>query len=235
MKFYQEIAKYYDDIFPVKDLTLQFVESRTPKGGNILDVGCATGGYAVALAKSGYTVKGIDLSDEMIVKAKQKGKGLENLHFSKEDIFNADESKQYNTIYCIGNTLPHFLGLKQIEMLLSKLKKLLKPEGKLIIQTVNYDRILKENVDSLPTIKNPDNDLKFFRNYSLTDGFINFETTLQVPEKQLTNNVRLYPITSKEIMEMLSKLEYRKINVYGAFNEAPFELTSFPMIISCSK
>lgn len=41
-----------------------------PPGGLILDVGCGTGRHSIELAKRGYTVTGIDLSTEMLARAK---------------------------------------------------------------------------------------------------------------------------------------------------------------------
>ena len=38
----------------------------------ILDIGCGTGRHAIELAKRGYRVKGIDLSGNMLSRAKEK-------------------------------------------------------------------------------------------------------------------------------------------------------------------
>src|SRR4030042_589240 len=42
------------------------------KGKKILDLGCGTGNYAIAIAKKGGTATGIDSSEEMILLAKEK-------------------------------------------------------------------------------------------------------------------------------------------------------------------
>lgn len=51
----------------------------------ILDVGAATGAYSIPLAKLGYDVTHLDISDEMIRTAREKAKGLDNICFVKQD------------------------------------------------------------------------------------------------------------------------------------------------------
>ena len=40
----------------------------------ILDIGCGTGRHAIELAKRGYQVTGIDLSDSMLMRAQENAK-----------------------------------------------------------------------------------------------------------------------------------------------------------------
>lgn len=46
-------------------------------GAKILDIACGTGNYTVALEKSGLQMTGSDISNEMIVKAKEKSKTID--------------------------------------------------------------------------------------------------------------------------------------------------------------
>ena len=72
MSFYDEIAPYYDAIFPLNRAQIGFVENcvETPYAGKrILDVGCGTGDLALSLAEAGFNVTGIDSDMEMIRRA----------------------------------------------------------------------------------------------------------------------------------------------------------------------
>jgi 2-polyprenyl-3-methyl-5-hydroxy-6-metoxy-1,4-benzoquinol methylase len=42
------------------------------KASRILDIGCGTGRHSIELAKRGYTVVGIDLSESQLKRAKEK-------------------------------------------------------------------------------------------------------------------------------------------------------------------
>jgi len=51
----------------------------------ILDVGAATGVFSIPLAKMGFDVTHLDVSDEMIRIAREKAKGLDSICFVKHD------------------------------------------------------------------------------------------------------------------------------------------------------
>ena len=54
------------------DLTWRYLEEYLPQTGNILEIGAGTGRYTVELAKRGYIVTAVDLSDALIEFAKQR-------------------------------------------------------------------------------------------------------------------------------------------------------------------
>jgi ubiquinone/menaquinone biosynthesis C-methylase UbiE len=64
---------------------IPFIASYIPKGSNIVDLGCGDGYGAWKLAKAGYEVTGVDLSVEMIEKAKARGEN-EQLRFVQGDL-----------------------------------------------------------------------------------------------------------------------------------------------------
>jgi SAM-dependent methyltransferase len=49
-------------------------ELHLPAGGSVLDVGCGTGRHAIALAGRGHAVTGLDLSSEMLARARQSAR-----------------------------------------------------------------------------------------------------------------------------------------------------------------
>jgi len=70
-------AGAYDALYGEKNYSLEcdMIEALligSSKGGNLLDLGCGTGNHAVPLADRGYTVTGVDLSDAMLERAREK-------------------------------------------------------------------------------------------------------------------------------------------------------------------
>lgn len=79
-KWYQELftnyaEKYENEVFTQGTMgEVDFIESEInhDKNCRILDVGCGTGRHAIELAKRGYSVTGVDLSVNMLDKAREK-------------------------------------------------------------------------------------------------------------------------------------------------------------------
>ncbi|MBM7624728.1 class I SAM-dependent DNA methyltransferase [Sporohalobacter salinus] len=235
MNFYKEFSDYYDNIFQTKNNKVEFLVDNVKDKGQILDVATGTGNYAIALGKKGYSVRGLDLSKAMINQALNKIKDKElDVKFKVEDMKNLTniyKQQNFNLIYCIGNSLVHLENEQEIKDVLNQAYSLLKNKGKLIIQIVNYDRILTKNITSLPTINNEEKQVKLVRNYALEDEKVNFKTKLITPQGQFENSVLLYPLKSGQLREMLNAIGFAEVNLYGDFNYNDYKAyNSFPLI-----
>ena len=73
---YDGIADWYDTEFqpsPLESETWQMLVDLLGDGaGSLVDVGCGTGSYAAGLARRGWTVTGVDLSEDMLRRAQAK-------------------------------------------------------------------------------------------------------------------------------------------------------------------
>ncbi len=233
-KFYTEISKYYDYIFPTANAKLGLIRELagdTPK--DILDVACGSGGYSKKLKNLGYNVTAIDLDNAMISQLKEIDGEIDARVLNMLDIDRLN--KKFDLIFCIGNSMVHLNDNEEIQRFLEKCKNSLKPGGHLLIQIVNYDRILENDVKSLPTIENKEIGLIFERYYEYLPEKhkIDFKTVLKVDGLNLENHVLLHPITSKELIGLLERLEYKNIKLYGNFNKDVYEpMKSFPLVIT---
>jgi SAM-dependent methyltransferase len=74
---YDGIADWYDAEFqpaPLESETWRaLVELLGDGDGALVDVGCGTGSYAAAVAERGWTVTGVDVSEDMLRRAREKG------------------------------------------------------------------------------------------------------------------------------------------------------------------
>lgn len=245
MGFYEELSRYYDIIFPMNLDTLNFINKRLKPNSRVLDIACGTGNYSIELAKLGKKVDGIDLDEEMIYKAKDKGK-TEGLYID----FKADDMKKiselfnkndYDLAFCIGNSLVHLNDKEEVFNLIKKIYSLLKADGGVIIQIVNYDRILKYNLDHLPTITRQDHGVEFIRNYELDikgeKVYFNTEIIVNRDNEELkySNSIPLLSLLSKDLKEILQEAGFREISLYGSFKEEEHNDSSFATIIHAIK
>ncbi|HAX73779.1 MAG TPA: SAM-dependent methyltransferase [Firmicutes bacterium] len=86
---YEAFSYYYDVL--MQDVPYQKWIAKTkqylPVGSTILDVGCGTGTISILLAKEGYDVTGVDLSEDMLAIANQKTMDAKvGIHYVQQDM-----------------------------------------------------------------------------------------------------------------------------------------------------
>lgn len=234
MSFYSDFAHYYDQIFPVSQDTIDLFKQTFKENGKLLDLGCGAGGYALAMATLGYFVDGIDYDPSMIKIANQKNNPSLRLSFKQGDMLDIDVFDAYDGIYCIGNTLVHLDSEQAVFEVLGKLYDGLKPGGTLVLQIVNYDRILSMNIKNLPTLR-ADN-LEFVRDYHFNGTKIEFITTLKTNEGIYQNSVDLLPLRQNDLFKMMTQIGFYEVRSFGRFDLSPFEHDqSFMLVMKGSK
>ncbi len=245
MSFYNEISKYYDVIFPAGEEQIKFIEDAAGGTGvGILDIACGSGTYSVGLAKKGYRITAVDIEDEMIRKVKEKADiekvNIEAIVCSMTEL----EEKliqEYNVLFCIGNSIVHLGSVEEIENALGQMYKLLKPGGVLIVQIMNYDRIMRLGLKELPPIINHEVGVEFIREYDYKPGknSIAFNTTLVVKDGDITrtlkNTVELLPLMSDELIKLFEKAGFKKCETYGDFKYSTYNEDSYMFVIRALK
>jgi SAM-dependent methyltransferase len=244
MDFYESISGYYDYVFPVDPQTVRFLAGRARAGSRVLDLACGTGGHAVALARLGHQVTGVDLDEAMIrlAQAKTAGGGLRRgsgPEFRLLDMREAGRRLEpgFGLIYCIGNSLVHLESEEDIGALLADCRSLLESGGALVVQIINYDRILSRGIMELPTLVSEKPHLRFSRryDYSAGDRVVQFQTQLIVREpwgeRTVANTVPLW-ILRKEALERLTRAAgFLRLELYGGFGGEPLGPDSLPLIL----
>lgn len=221
MKLYNDFASHYDFIFPVNERTLGFLEEELPSG-TVVDLGCATGGYAIALAGRGYVVEGLDLDAHMLEIATGKGRQSEmKVTFQLKDIAHFAATSRYDGIYSIGNTIVHLPDKAAVKDLLARIYDALIPHGKAVVQIINYDRFIGLDQASLPTIEREGR--RFTRFYRRKSGMMLFETELNHLEETYRAVTPLLPLLSFELASLFQEAGFVDIRSYGGFSREPYE------------
>ena len=117
----------------------------------VLDLGSGTGEHARYLVAQGYQVVGIDASESMIDKARDQPlpAGLEFHHADIREVESVVDGG-FGGAICLGNTLPHLKEPGDLERLFAGLRSVLEPGAALLLQVLNYHRILTRKVRHLP-------------------------------------------------------------------------------------
>lgn len=242
MGFYETLSAYYDKVFPLSEPCKTFIEKHLIQDkGKILDVGCSTGELDIFLGEKGYEVLGIDLDQKMIQIANEKiahkKLPVEFKVMNMEHLEANFSESQFDGVICIGNTLVHLSGILQIKGVLKQMVSLLKPGGVLILQIINYDRIITQNITELPLIDNED--VSFIREYDYNEpeNKVIFKTTLKVKKTNeiFENEISLFPLRYEILKMMLTDLGLKNINWYGSFKGEPYDWNSYATVVTAQK
>ena len=242
MSFYKTIAGFYDEIFPLKDTKLSFITSLLNKERlAILDIGCAGGDLALALSKKGHRVTALDRSREMVdlarEKAKNNGSKVEFLEKDMENVGTDFSPSSFDAVLCFGNTLVHLENPGKMEEFFKGVLKILKDEGIFLLQIVNYDHVLAEGLDKLPTIEREN--FIFRRNYFYdADAHrIRFRVGFSIKDRGVTEESveSLYPLTFAELNTALTGAGFSDLQFFGSEDRTPFRKESPALIAAGSK
>lgn len=225
---------------------LPFIEERLQKVGarRVLDAACGTGMHAVALARRGYQVVGTDVSAGMIERARANAAAagvevrLEVAGFG-ELAHALGEREGFDAVLCLGNSLPHALTPASLQATLSDFAECLRPGGVLLLQNLNYDRILTHRQRWMEPQARREGEAEwlFLRFYDFdSDGLLTFNVVSlhrvgHGPWEQRVMSTRLRPLRHAELTAALEAAGFREISVWGELQGAPFKAERSPNLV----
>ena len=151
MKPFAKYAEYYDLIYQDKDYGKEcdFIEEIFQKFSlrpvkTILDGGCGTGGHAILLANRGYEVTGIDGSEIMIKRAKEKlgGSNL-RLDFQKMDLRELDLGTKFDACVCMFAVIDYVTQTEEVLKVLENIRRHLEKDSLFIFDFWNGLAVLR--------------------------------------------------------------------------------------------
>jgi ubiquinone/menaquinone biosynthesis C-methylase UbiE len=112
-----------------------------PVGGDVLDVPCGYGRHAIALSRAGYRVVGVDRSRTLLAEARRRaGDGPPELvEADYRELPFADES--FDAALNLSTSLG-FLGDEEDANALAEIRRVLRPDGRLVIEIMHRDRVV---------------------------------------------------------------------------------------------
>jgi glycine/sarcosine N-methyltransferase len=231
--FYDNISESYDEMFDFKkDLnSAESVIAELKKQFSFekaLDIGCGTGSFTIALARSGVKAVGMDLSSLMISEAKKNslayGVDIDFVNSGMGEMLSNINNK-FDLIMCMGNTLPHLLSKKELFSMTIACRQLLNPGGRLVLNLLNYDKILSKKERIVGISKNDNHE--FIRFYDFQEPYVNFNLLeikwdKKTPLHKITST-KLYPYTHLEVESALMQAGFENLKVYNGLDFTRYE------------
>jgi 2-polyprenyl-3-methyl-5-hydroxy-6-metoxy-1,4-benzoquinol methylase len=117
-------------------------------GGSVLDAGCGTGSMALMLARAGYRVTGVDLSADMIARAKEKDPSA-SVVWRVGDITALDAGASFDAIVSVADVFNHLPSLDDWEAALTGFRRHLRPGGLAFVDAMTCRGLERMDVQSV--------------------------------------------------------------------------------------
>jgi SAM-dependent methyltransferase len=114
-----------------------------PAGGRVLDLGCGWGRHAVALARGGFRVTGVDLSETLLERARRRAAaaGVE-VEWVRGDVREVAREGGYDLAVSLFSSLGYFLSDDEDVRVLSAARRALGPDGAFVLETMHRDHVV---------------------------------------------------------------------------------------------
>ncbi|BDZ69881.1 class I SAM-dependent methyltransferase [Methanobacterium petrolearium] len=224
-QWYEELFTNYVDKYEKESFTqgtmgeVDFIESEInhDKNCKILDVGCGTGRHTIELTKRGYSVTGVDLSQNMLEKARENASnaGFE-IDFRQADARDLPFKGEFDLVIMLCEGGFPLMETDQMNFqILESAARSLNDKGKLIFTTLNGLFPLFHSVKDFinANSKSQTNSGNTFDLMTFRDKY-RFETEDDDGNKLILNCNERYYVPS-EITWLLKSLGFNEIGIYG--------------------
>ncbi|MEI6949665.1 class I SAM-dependent methyltransferase [Paraflavisolibacter sp. H34] len=230
--FFQGInCEIWENALPA-DTTLQEVaflvsEWNLQPGRHILDIPCGFGRHAVELAKRGYPVTGIDISETFIQKLTDKIRSESlNIEAIQADILSVPLREQFSGALCLGNSFGYF-NRDKMKLFVEKVAASLYTGAKFVI----HSGMLAESI--LPHLSRHANNntysfgaitMEVNNSYSVQESCLISRLLYTKEGRTEEHAFKHYVFTLGEVKSLLQQSGLRTIATYSSISREEFRL-----------
>jgi 2-polyprenyl-3-methyl-5-hydroxy-6-metoxy-1,4-benzoquinol methylase len=112
------------------------------KHARILDVACGTGSLALALAKQGHQVHGIDISPEMIALASEKASAAAELSFAVQNMIDFEVEGEFDLVTCTFDAINYLVTADELKKMFDCAAQSLRKSGLFVFDSNTHRHYL---------------------------------------------------------------------------------------------
>lgn len=222
---------------------LNFYLSYAKKEMSILEPLCGSGRFLVPFLEKGFNIKGIDNSSQMLAKLTIK---VPHANVVESDIENYESLEQFDYIFISSGSVSLFTDIKVCKNILSKIKTLLKSDGKFVFAVDTIMNRLPNDIEYQESIsvKTKDNYKLLLKSKNCYDEVTQTQFSPSLYELYTDNKLiqqemmdfqtHLYKLG--EMGKILEKIGFTKIKVYSSFQKEIAKNNNSEMLLyECSE
>ena len=204
-----------------------------PAGGRILDAPCGFGRHSLALARRGFDVTGVDLSETELQRAKERAAevGLP-LQLVRQDMRDMEFSGEFDLALNLFSSIGFFTD-DEDRLLLDRFCTGLKPGGAFVLDTRNRDFAIN-GVASEEMVRLPEGTVRVKNRFDARTSRVQQSWWLEKDRRLLGEmEIRLYSV--HELLRMLRPERWSQVELFGGLDGRPFTLESPRIVLVATK
>lgn len=135
MSVFNEYARYYDLLYRDKDYQGEtdyvhgLIQKYVPGAKSVLNLGCGSGRHDRCLTELGYTVTGVDMSEEMLSAASSASTGNKNLTYVQGDARSVRLKRQFDVVISLFHVMSYQVSNADLKAAFATARAHLNPGG----------------------------------------------------------------------------------------------------------
>jgi SAM-dependent methyltransferase len=202
-------------------------------GGRILDAPCGFGRHSLALARRGFDVTGVDLSETELQRAKERaaGAGLP-LHLVRQDMRDMEFSGEFDLALNLFSSIGFFTD-DEDRLLLDRFCTALKPGGAFVLDTRNRDFAIHD-IAPEEIVRLPEGAVRVKNRFDVRTSRVQQSWWMEKDGRLLgETEIRLY--SAHELLRMLRPERWSQVELFGGLDGRPFALDSPRIVLVATK
>ncbi|MFQ5648400.1 MAG: class I SAM-dependent methyltransferase [bacterium] len=241
---YYRDGKHYDNQHAHLTADIAFyVEQAQQFGQPVLELACGTGRITIPIARQGLEISGIDLSETMLARAKDKTGEAYPVTWHHGDMRTFDLGRKFNLIFLPFNSVAHLYDLQSIQACFASVRNHLADNGRFILDFFNPDLTILTRVDEAPRLvsKYPDPDsgntvvITETHRYDKATQINHIIWRRTIGDKTLTEELNMRIFYPQELEALLLYNGLIIEDKYGDFDKSPFTSASPKQICVCRR
>lgn len=206
----------------------------------VLDLCCGQGRHSIALAKTGLTVTGVDLSEEMLTIARSSAEEADiPLTLHQADMRNLPNhlSNKFDAAINMFSSFGYLESEDDDQQVLHQVHKALKPGGKLLMDLLNREWVIINN-EEYDWHQHQDGRIVLERrqlDLATSTNHLTYTEILPDGTRHEMSNLKMRLYTLTELTKMLATAGLTIQTTYGGFQGEDYGVNTRRMIIVASK
>lgn len=224
---YEKWADYIENLFDMYDVNPSLV----------CDLACGTGNITIPMARRGYDMTGVDISEDMLNIARSKADGLDIL-FLNQNMTDLDLYGTMGAFLCMIDGINYILPPKSLLKLFTRIKTCFIDNGGLFIFDISTPHKLKNTIGSNTFVHCGENIFytwqnRYIESKRLSDMFLTFFVRQGKKYARFEERHLQKAHSPEELTHLLHKAGFSQVDMYDEMTFNPPRSDSERIVFVC--